>query len=241
MRFEARLTGEASTLARPHAPTLERLPATFHASILIELEKWTTLFAAERAYQRALLEHLTGLPAAERERLFAAVARVEVEAGCDRIATQGPGRLPGRGAGRPAQAAPADALAAGGRRGLPGDPAGARRPAPSRRRAAPADRPDLRGQHRRPGRSSCGAASAGAACASRWRSTAPAARTRSFARCSAAATRRAPPRCSPASAAPRDRRRSMPGSSNRTRRCTRAPSRSRPTRPARRPPRPRPA
>ena len=91
MRFEARLTGEASTLAGPHAPTLERLPATFHASILIELEKWTTLFAAERAYQRALLEHLTGLPAAERERMFAAVARVEAEAGCDRIATKAPG------------------------------------------------------------------------------------------------------------------------------------------------------
>ena len=90
MRFEARLTGEASTLARPHAPTLERLPATFHASILIELERWPTLFAAERAYQRALLEHLTGLPAAERDRLFAAVSRVEIEAGCDRIAARTP-------------------------------------------------------------------------------------------------------------------------------------------------------
>jgi hypothetical protein len=90
MKFEARLTGEASTLARPHAATLERLPATFHASILIELEKWTTLFAAERAYQRALLEHLTGLPAPERDRLFAAVAGVEVEAGCDRIAMKAP-------------------------------------------------------------------------------------------------------------------------------------------------------
>jgi hypothetical protein len=90
MRFDPRLTGEAATLARPHASTLEQLPATFHASILIELEKWTTLFAAERAYQRALLEHLTGLPAPERERMFAAVARVEAEAGCDRIATKAP-------------------------------------------------------------------------------------------------------------------------------------------------------
>jgi hypothetical protein len=90
MKFEARLTGEASTLAGPHASTLERLPATFHASILIELEKWMTLFAAERAYQRALLEHLTGLPAPERERLFAALAGVEAEAGCDRIAARAP-------------------------------------------------------------------------------------------------------------------------------------------------------
>src|SRR5262245_46786651 len=90
MKFEARLTGEAAALAKPHAATLDRLPATFHASILIELEKWPTLFAAERTYQRALLEHLTGLPAAEREQLFAAVSRVEVEAGCDRIATRAP-------------------------------------------------------------------------------------------------------------------------------------------------------
>jgi hypothetical protein len=90
MKFEARLTGEAAALARPHAATLERLPATFHASILNELEKWPTLFAAERAYQRALLEHLTGLAVPERERLFAAVAGVEVEAGCDRIATRVP-------------------------------------------------------------------------------------------------------------------------------------------------------
>jgi hypothetical protein len=90
MKFEARLTGEAAALARPHADTLERLPATFHASILTELEKWPTLFAAERAYQRALLEHLTGLSAADRERLFAAVSRVEIEAGCDRIATRLP-------------------------------------------------------------------------------------------------------------------------------------------------------
>ena len=90
MKFETRLTGEAAALAKPHAATLDRLPATFHASILIELEKWSMLFAAERAYQRALLEHLTGLPAAEREQLFAAVARTEVEAGCDRIPTRAP-------------------------------------------------------------------------------------------------------------------------------------------------------
>jgi len=90
MKFDARLTGEAAAVAQPHASTLERLPATVHASILNELEKWPALFAAERAYQRALLEHLTGLAPAERDRLFAAVARIEVEAGCDRIATRAP-------------------------------------------------------------------------------------------------------------------------------------------------------
>ena len=90
MTFEARLTGEASTLARPYASMLGRLPATFHASILIELEKWATLFDAERAYQRALLKHLDALPPAGRESLFAAVQRVETEAGCDTIATRAP-------------------------------------------------------------------------------------------------------------------------------------------------------
>ncbi len=91
MKLEPRLTGEAATLARPHASMLERLPATFHASILIELEKWSTLFDAERAYQRALLEHLAGLPGTGRDQLFAAVARVEAEAGVDRIVTRAPG------------------------------------------------------------------------------------------------------------------------------------------------------
>jgi hypothetical protein len=90
MKLEARLTGDAAALARPHAAMLERLPATFHASVLIELEKWPVLFAAERAYQRALLEHLAGVPAPDRDRLFAAVVRTEAEAGCDRIATRAP-------------------------------------------------------------------------------------------------------------------------------------------------------
>jgi hypothetical protein len=90
MTFEARLTGEAATLARPHAAMLARLPASFHASILIELEKWPTLFAAERAYQRALLEHLAGLAGPERDRLFTALRRLEADAGFDRIATRAP-------------------------------------------------------------------------------------------------------------------------------------------------------
>jgi hypothetical protein len=69
---------------------LERLPATFHASILIELEKWPLLFAPEQAYQRLLLQHLAGLPAAERLTLFSGIARVETEAGCDRIRATAP-------------------------------------------------------------------------------------------------------------------------------------------------------
>ena len=66
MRLDARLTGEAATLARTHRDVLERLPATFHASILVELEKWATLFPAEQAYQRALIEHLAQMPGGGR-------------------------------------------------------------------------------------------------------------------------------------------------------------------------------
>ena len=126
--------------------------------------------------------------------LFAGGDRgVEAEAGCDRICARATRRVPGRGAGAAAQAAAAAALAAGGRRVLPGDPAGARAPAPSRRCAAPAGRADLRQRHRRPDRASCGAASRAAASACRWRWTACAAPEPSCARCSAATrARRAP-------------------------------------------------
>ncbi len=93
MRFEARLTGDAAALARAHRTLLEGLPATFHASILTELEKWATLFAAERAYQRALLEHLAMVPELARRQLFAALASVETEAGCDRIGAREPARF----------------------------------------------------------------------------------------------------------------------------------------------------
>jgi hypothetical protein len=93
MRFEARLAGEAAALAQPHRALLESLPATFHASILIELEKWDALFDAERRYQRALVEHLASLADADRHRLFDAVTRTEAEAGCDRIKAPQPARF----------------------------------------------------------------------------------------------------------------------------------------------------
>ena len=72
---------------------LERLPATFHASVLIELEKWPTLFPAEQAYQRRLLQHLAGMPDAERRQVFADVTAVETEAGWRAIKTTDPGRF----------------------------------------------------------------------------------------------------------------------------------------------------
>src|SRR5436190_8886302 len=93
MQFDAGLTGDAAALARGHAAVLTRLPATVHAFILVELHKWGTLFSAEQRYQRALLDHLTDLPQPDLVRATAAIARIEVEAGCDRLARGNPARF----------------------------------------------------------------------------------------------------------------------------------------------------
>ena len=93
MQFDARLTGDAATLARAHGTMLARLPATVHAFILVELQKWPTLFAPEQRYQRALLEHLSRLTRPDLQQAVAGIARVEAEAGSTRIAGGDPGRF----------------------------------------------------------------------------------------------------------------------------------------------------
>ena len=93
MQFDAGLTGEAATLARAHAPLLQRLPATLHAFILVELQKWATLFEPEQRYQRALLEQLSHVSSPGLLQAMAGIASVETEAGCGRIARGNPGRF----------------------------------------------------------------------------------------------------------------------------------------------------
>src|SRR3954471_16668799 len=93
MQFEARLGGEAAALARDHAVELRRLPVTDHAFILVELQKWPALFPAERRYQRALIEHLSGAAAGELAQLSAGIARVETEASLGRISERDPARF----------------------------------------------------------------------------------------------------------------------------------------------------
>ena len=93
MQFDAGLTGDAAALARAHEALLDRLPATVHAFILAELQKWATLFAAEQRYQRALLEQLSRFPRAELSRATTGIARVERDAGCDKIARGNPARF----------------------------------------------------------------------------------------------------------------------------------------------------
>ena len=93
MQFEARLGGEAAALAKDHAEAMRRLPATVHAFILVEMQKWPTLFLAERRYQRALLEHLSDVASGELSRLSAGIAKVEAEAALNRIAERDPARF----------------------------------------------------------------------------------------------------------------------------------------------------
>jgi hypothetical protein len=93
MPFEAKLTGEAASLARAHEDVLRRLPVTVHAFILVDLQKWSTLFPAEQRYQRTLLDHLSQTPPDALLRLSSGIARVETEAALTRISERDPARF----------------------------------------------------------------------------------------------------------------------------------------------------
>ena len=90
MQFDARLGGEAAALARDHAEALRRLPATVHAFILVELQKWPTLFQPEQRYQQALLEHLSRLPKSSLDSATAGIARIEGQAGVNKVTDRHP-------------------------------------------------------------------------------------------------------------------------------------------------------
>ncbi|MGH8638347.1 MAG: hypothetical protein ACREUZ_14525 [Burkholderiales bacterium] len=93
MQFNTGLAGEAATLVREHGELFGRLPATVHAFIVLELQKWPALFPAERRYQRALLEHLAGLPGSDLQQAVSGIARVEAQAGTGRMSGRDPGRF----------------------------------------------------------------------------------------------------------------------------------------------------
>src|SRR4249919_1219580 len=93
MQFDAGLVGDAAAIARAHAELLARLPATVHAFIVLELQKWPTLFAAERRYQTALLDELARFQRPDLQQATAGITRIETEAGCDKIARGNPGRF----------------------------------------------------------------------------------------------------------------------------------------------------
>jgi hypothetical protein len=93
MQFNAGLTGDAAALAREHAELLARLPATVHAFILVELQKWPALFSPEQRYQGALLQHLSRFSRSDLQRMVDGIARIEADAGCNNIARGDPGRF----------------------------------------------------------------------------------------------------------------------------------------------------
>ena len=93
MQFNAALTGDAATLPRQHGEMLARLPATVHAFILVELEKWPMLFGPEQRYQRALLEHLSRVPTGELDQAVSGIGRIEAESGVNRLGERNPARF----------------------------------------------------------------------------------------------------------------------------------------------------
>jgi hypothetical protein len=93
MPFEAKLTGEAASLARAHDDVLRRLPATVHAFILVDLQKWDALFPAEQRYQRALLEHLSQQTPEALTEVSGGITRVEAEGALNRISERDPARF----------------------------------------------------------------------------------------------------------------------------------------------------
>ena len=90
MQFNPALIGDAATLARTHGETLSHLPETVHAFILVELQKLPTLFQPEQRYQRALLEHLSRLPKSSLDSATAGVARIEGQAGVNKVTDRHP-------------------------------------------------------------------------------------------------------------------------------------------------------
>jgi hypothetical protein len=93
MQFTAGLTGDAATLARTHGELLARLPATVHAFILVELQKWPLLFGPEQRYQRALLEQLSRLPRTELDPAAMGIGRIEADAGVNGLNDRNPARF----------------------------------------------------------------------------------------------------------------------------------------------------
>ena len=189
MKFEARLTGEASTLARPHAAMLERLPAT-----LPRVDPDRAREVGDAVRRRARLP--ARAPRAPR-RPAGGRARAPVRGGGARRDRSG--LRPHRDARRRPRSRTRRQAALRKRRLLARwrqevdavfqaiQPALDARLHPPTGRDGSSSRSTPAASRCRP--SSCGAASAAGAFACRWRSTAPAGRTPSCAACSAAATR----------------------------------------------------
>jgi hypothetical protein len=87
------LTGEASKLVRQHQSVLNRLPRTFLAYTLVEIEKWPSLFEPEKAYFRTLLAQLVAMDGAQFQDTFGSLEIFEQRTGCERVGANDPDTL----------------------------------------------------------------------------------------------------------------------------------------------------
>lgn len=82
MNLNAGLAGEARELAREYQSVLGRLPRTFLATHLIELQKWPALFDPEKIYLRELMKQLRSLSDTQFDDLFGSLLSFEAKTGC---------------------------------------------------------------------------------------------------------------------------------------------------------------
>ena len=87
------LTGEAKELVLEYRGVMDRLPRTFLANTLLELEKWPDLFGPEKAYFRTLLGQLAAMDAAQFQETFGSLRAFEERTGCDRVTANDPDTL----------------------------------------------------------------------------------------------------------------------------------------------------
>jgi hypothetical protein len=93
MSLYSGISGEARQLVREHHRLLERLPRSFLVSILLELEKWPTLFSPEKNYYRILINHLARLSANQFEETFTGVQAVELQLGTTQVSGERPRQI----------------------------------------------------------------------------------------------------------------------------------------------------
>jgi hypothetical protein len=84
------LSPEAKQLVDRYQGVVDRLPRTFLANTLTELDKWPMLFEPEKLYFRALLAQLAALDAAQFQDTFGSLNAFERRTGCDRVAASDP-------------------------------------------------------------------------------------------------------------------------------------------------------
>ncbi len=93
MDLYAGLDPEAKELVERHEPVLAQLPRTFLVNTLLRIEKWASLFPAEKRYFRALLDQLSALRDSQFKQMFGALAAFEQKTGCGRLDAKDPAML----------------------------------------------------------------------------------------------------------------------------------------------------